>query len=199
MSFETFSDLSLAVLYLVVAGYVVARVRQIAGRMMFAPIALGTFFTLRALSRLADPHGVELWSSQPLLAALDALSIIALGVVLLSLGPIVRAMAANDDAARWSAAEYARAQRHYTQVVRHRLINPVTAIKGSALTLRDVPTLDDAARLQLLDAILEGCDQLEAVSLVPERRDDVERDLDAVPRIPERRRGSTPDRAPGPS
>jgi signal transduction histidine kinase len=172
-------------------------------RPLAAPLlVLAGFFVLRGMTRLATALGYtdSRIAQLDLGQLLDVLLIVALVAIMLTIERVLRGVADVEDSARMRADEYARAKRHYTQVVRHRMMNPIAAIRGSALTLRDAPRLEDSTRVELLDAIVGGCDQLEHVSLVPERRDELERDLDAVPRVStDRRLTSFPDGPPGPS
>lgn len=68
---------------------------------------------------------------------------------------------------REAAAEYRRALLDYTQLVRHRIANPLTAISGGIRTLLE-HDLDEATRLQLLTLMLQKAEELERVALRPE-------------------------------
>jgi signal transduction histidine kinase len=201
MSYEQGTDSALAVLNLVVAVYVVTRGRRWLGRTSPAIFALASYFFLRAIARFTEATGFEEVSGFEIDRLLDILLILTVLLLIATIEPIVRGIAAREDAARYRATEYDRARRHYVQVVRHRMMNPLTVIRGSALTLLDEPELERTTRDRLLDAIVEASNELEAVSLVPERRDDNERELDAVPRVPaeDRRRTTYPDGPVGPS
>lgn len=196
-----FIDLALAVLNLLAAAYVVVRGRRWLSNRSAPLLALGGYFTLRGLSRLTDVFVDP--GEAPNLAlevGLDVLLAATLVAIMLTIEPIARGIAAREDAARYRATEYERARRHYEQVVRHRLFNPLTVIRGAALTLRDEQLTDPAVRAQLLDAIVDASDEVERVSLAPERRDELERDLDAIPNVGnERREMRYPDGPPGPS
>jgi signal transduction histidine kinase len=191
-------DLLLAALNLTVAVYVVVRSRSWLGRPSLPVLALGTYFLLRSVSRLIDVlDPVATRRNLALDVGLDLMLATSLVVVLFTIEAVLRGLAAREDAARYRAAEYARARRHYTQVVRHRMMNPIQAIKGGAQTLqRTGHPVDPGVRDQLLQVIVDAASELETVSLVPERRDELERDLDAVPDVPghpERRRTTYPD------
>ena len=69
--------------------------------------------------------------------------------------------------AREAAADYRRALLDYTQLVRHRIANPLTAVTGGISTLLE-RDLDRATQLQLLEAMLEQAQELERVALHPE-------------------------------
>lgn len=75
------------------------------------------------------------------------------------------------------SAEYDRAVYHYTQLVRHRMANPIQVICGMAQTLRDQRTMDPELRHQMVVAIHEQAQVLERVCLDPRVLDDAEREL----------------------
>lgn len=201
MSFESALDIVLAVLNFVAAAYLILRVRRLAGHLTVATIALGAFFGLRGVSRLFESRGVAIVADERIVTAIELLLVAALVWILATLEPVVRGLVAREDAARLRAEEYERARRHYTQVVRHRMMNPITTIKGGAQTLLIDHVVDPVTQVRILESIVEACDELEHVSLEPERRDDLERELDAVPNLDaatDRRRVPYPDGAPGP-
>lgn len=69
--------------------------------------------------------------------------------------------------AREAAAEYRRALLDYTQLVRHRIANPLTAVTGGLTTLLERDLDEDTQRL-LLSTMLEQARELERVALHPE-------------------------------
>jgi signal transduction histidine kinase len=69
--------------------------------------------------------------------------------------------------AREAAAEYRRALLDYTQLVRHRIANPLTAVTGGLTTLLERDLDEDTQRL-LLVSMLEQAHELERVALNPE-------------------------------
>ena len=69
--------------------------------------------------------------------------------------------------AEWRAAEYERALRDYTVLIRHRLATPLTAIRGAALTLSSRDDLPERERRALLDLIAEQGALLERLALDP--------------------------------
>lgn len=182
-------DLILGLLNGTVAGYIIVRSRR-SGRMGVPMLVLAVFFSIRSLSRLSAAFNFDRTDIANIGfgQALDVLLVASLVGILVTIERVLRGVAAVEDAARYRQEEYERAKRHYTQVVRHRMMNPIAAIRGAALTLKDRPEISDPTRGQLLDAVVDGCDELEQVSLVPERRDELERDLDAVPRLQSERR-----------
>lgn len=81
------------------------------------------------------------------------------------------------EAARRDSQEYQRAIYHYTQLVRHRMANPLQTISGMALTLRDQRDLDPQLRHQMIEAIYEQAQALERICLEPQIVNDAEREL----------------------
>lgn len=69
--------------------------------------------------------------------------------------------------AREAAAEYRRALLDYTQLVRHRIANPLTAVTGGLITLLERDLDEDTQRL-LLMSMLDQAHELERVALHPE-------------------------------
>lgn len=61
---------------------------------------------------------------------------------------------------------YDRALRDYTQLLRHRIANPLTAISVGLSTLRDVE-MDDEVRAAIFTSVIEHARELERVSLQP--------------------------------
>jgi signal transduction histidine kinase len=68
---------------------------------------------------------------------------------------------------RQAAAEYRRALLDYTQLVRHRIANPLTAITGGIQTML-AHDLDQPTQTALLEAMLEMAGELERIALNPE-------------------------------
>jgi signal transduction histidine kinase len=85
-----------------------------------------------------------------------------------------------------SAQEYSRALREYNQLVRHRIANPLTAIRGGAQTLLADPEMEAPLRVQLLEMIVEMTKRLEHLSLAPTIQRCEEACLQSTPK-PERR------------
>jgi hypothetical protein len=63
--------------------------------------------------------------------------------------------------------EYRRALRDYTQLMRHRLANPLTTIISGIATLRELPDMEPHTREALLAMMAEHAAQLEQVALYP--------------------------------
>ncbi|MCW2960318.1 MAG: hypothetical protein JWM90_705 [Thermoleophilia bacterium] len=87
----------------------------------------------------------------------------------------------SEERARRAADEYRRALLEYTQLMRHRLMNPLTAITGTLETILDLD-LDRPTQHELLRAALDKAQELRHVVLTPEIRTGVEADLDPLPR-----------------
>jgi signal transduction histidine kinase len=113
---------------------------------------------------------------------LEVIGTVVIVLMLANASRIANAIAFLIDEAKYRAFEYERARDDYTQVVRHRIANPLMIIKGAALTLEG-DSLDDATRHELRRAIIEAAERLEAISLEPTRQGTEERDLDAVPNV----------------
>ncbi|MCW2921207.1 MAG: hypothetical protein JWL76_1081 [Thermoleophilia bacterium] len=86
--------------------------------------------------------------------------------------------------ARVAAAEYRRALLDYTQLVRHRLANPLTALTAGVMTLRDLDdSMDDGTRQEILEAMIETANRLERAVLHPELDTGVEGGLQVIPDV----------------
>lgn len=99
-------------------------------------------------------------------------------------------LAADEQLAKAAAAiasatedseEYRRAVYHYTQLMRHRMANPLTSICGMTQTLLDRRDLDEDTKVRMLCHILEQAKLLEQVSLQPVVQSDVEHGLHPRP------------------
>lgn len=88
------------------------------------------------------------------------------------------------DEAERTSAEYRRALRDYTQLTRHRLANPLTALTGGVATLIDLDgVLDAETRMQVLHAMRDTAERLERAVLHPELVSDEEVELRPVPEL----------------
>ena len=79
--------------------------------------------------------------------------------------------------------EYQRALYHYTQLVRHRMANPLQIIGGIAATLIAQPELASADRLNLLEIMSKQTKILERICLEPKIMHASEQGLDPVPAL----------------
>lgn len=92
--------------------------------------------------------------------------------------------------AQANSDEYERALYHYTQLVRHRMANPLQVICGALQTLLERPGMEDSDRVELLEAAHEQAKVLSRICLEPEVLADVERGLEPRP-FGHRRAGDT--------
>lgn len=87
--------------------------------------------------------------------------------------------------ARRAADEYRRALHDYTQLMRHRLANPLTAITAGITTLLELE-LDADVRRELLTMMADKAEELRQVILRPDVATPEERGLQPVPQVPVR-------------
>ena len=92
--------------------------------------------------------------------------------------------------------EYQRALYHYTQLVRHRMANPLQIISGMARTLASMPDLPDADRVPMLNAILSAAQVLEKICLEPKIMHASEHELEPAPSVNAHPRTSLPHDSP---
>jgi signal transduction histidine kinase len=77
--------------------------------------------------------------------------------------------------------EYQRALYHYTQLVRHRMANPLHIIGGAAATLQARPDMPETERIVLLNEIYRQAKVLERVCLEPKIMSPSENGLEPAP------------------
>jgi len=142
---------------------------------------LAAFFALRAGRRMSAALSENYLTGGRGDLAIDATLALVLIPMVIGAERMARSLEAVRDEAEFRAQEYERARRHYTQVVRHRVLNPVTIICGGAETIK-AGIVDEPTRDQLCDAIVASAREIQQVSLEPERRGDEEYELDAIPR-----------------
>lgn len=183
-----YADLTLAALYAAVVVVLGVQLRRVHLRPSGPTAALLAFFALRAVARVNDAPQLHSESITTVNRVVDVLSIVLVVYLLTLTRRVVAAFRFQQDAAQSRADEYERALAHYTQVVRHRTMNPITIISGTLLTLRDGPQLDAQMRIELCDAALAAAHELHEVILEPERRDALEHELEARPRLDDERR-----------
>lgn len=87
--------------------------------------------------------------------------------------------------ARRAADEYRRALHDYTQLMRHRLANPLTAITAGITTLLELD-LAERVRRELLTMMGDKAEELRQVILRPDIASPEERGLQPVPQVPVR-------------
>ena len=142
---------------------------------------LSIYFAARAVRRaLSIAHGTV--SESRIDLSTDLLLAGVLVGLLFSADRMIRGFAASRDEATYRAQEYERARRDYTQVVRHRIANPLTVILGAAETLQ-AQLADPATTAALLQAVKDSAVQIQEASLEPQRGGVEEHDLDAIPHV----------------
>ena len=147
---DALAELSMALLILF-------GVRARLGR--FAPLALlaAAYFLIEALVSFNRAFvRIDLEGTLSRVLVLELVGTFIVACMLARASHVARAMATVLDDARHRAAEYERARRHYSQVVRHRIANPLTVIKGAAQTLDSAGTIDESTRHALRVAIHRG-------------------------------------------
>ena len=175
------TDLLLAAAYAFLAIALVFQLRRARVPFGSTGLALVLFFTLRAVDRAMDSPQLSPEPNRYLDQAIDLVSLLVILFLATRARRIVDAMRVRLDQADYRVEEYERARHHYTQVVSHRVRNPVTVIRGTLITLRDDVEMDARTRTALCDAALAATDVIEHVSLEPAPLDELEHELDAVP------------------
>ena len=149
-------------------------------------VALVVFFGVRGLDRVAVAVAGEELSLVNLLT--DAVLVVALVLLIVRLEETVRRLALAENEAAVRAEEYERALADYRVLIRHRLANPLAAIAGSALTLKE-RELDDDLQRRLLDTIEREAKAIETLAVEPMPLGAEEHTLAPAPR-PRRSPGS---------
>jgi signal transduction histidine kinase len=143
--------------------------------------ALMIFFALRGADRIY----VGFAGDEPFALGLlfDGLLLLVVTLLALTLDKTIRALGAAEEAADYRQEEYARALRDYRRLLRHRVANPLTAILGSAQTLRELRDLDAATRDHLLDVLVDEVVRLQHVALEPTAVSQEEETLSPRPKV----------------
>jgi signal transduction histidine kinase len=142
---------------------------------------LGLFFVARGADRIYAVFASG--EDVGVLLALDALAVAVLLLLLARLDVTVRGLQRAEEEADWNRSEYERALRDYRSLVRHRLANPLTVLRGGIETLaaRDAE-LASTAREELVDVLRSELERLEATALEPSPIAPEEAELRPVPR-----------------
>jgi signal transduction histidine kinase len=179
-------SLGVGILQIVLALVVARRLARF-GRVFPWLGALTAYFALRGVTRILDAFaGIVV---EALALPVDLLLIAVLLLLILGFDRTTRALLIAQDEARYREEEYERALTDYRRLARHRLANPLTAIKGGIAALKAFPELDAARRVELLDAIEAQSRRLEQVALEPEPLGPEEQGLLPRPMLPEHDRG----------
>ena len=166
----------------VIAGVVLVGVRRRLSRVPRIAALLAAYFLIEAALSFNrafvsfDPSGTLSRA-----VVLEIAGTIVIAVALVNVRRIIEAVVFVVDQATYRASEYHRARHDYTQLVRHRINNPLAVIKGAAFTLES-DQLDPATRETLRRSIIDAAEILEEISLAPEREGVEEHELDAIPR-----------------
>jgi signal transduction histidine kinase len=171
-------NLVLGVLYLVLATIVLRHIGRF-GRAYPWLGALTFLFVFRGAERVY----AAVSDNQRLGIVADMLLIFVVILLIFGIDKTVNALRSAQDEAAYRREEYARALVDYNRLARHRLANPIAAIRGSISTIRDMPELDGDTRRQLLDAADEEARRLEKVALDPDILSDEERTLRPRPEL----------------
>ena len=175
----TATTIAAAVLECGIAALLLRRARVAHGDFPWlAPLA--ALFVVRAATRFAEAGGLRAGGAA---AAADLVTIVLVLVVALT---VLRNLGGVSSAVRDAESrrvEYERALLDYRTLVRHRLATPLTAIRGSAITLRDLPSLTADQMHELVQAIEEAASHLEQVALDPNTRAPEEHGLEPRPHL----------------
>jgi signal transduction histidine kinase len=142
--------------------------------------ALTVFFALRGVTRLAETMAGR--RVEAIAEPVDVLLVLALVLVIVGFDRTIRGLLLAQDAARYREQEYERALADYRRLARHRLANPLTAIRGGVAALRTLE-LDEERRDELLAMIEREALRLEHVALDPAPRAPEESTLQPSPRV----------------
>lgn len=180
MTLDTASWLNLAIgtLELVLAGVVFRHIARF-GRAFPWLVALMVFFVVRGADRIYAAFA----GGESLGVTVDAFLVAVLVLLIVGIDRTTRALQAVRDEATYRRDEYNRALADYQRLARHRLANPLTAIRGSVETLREMPELDAKTRRELLDVVRDEARRLEEIALEPTIVSEEERGLDPRPDV----------------
>lgn len=167
----------------VVLAFVVLRHLGRYGRAFPWLVALIAFFLVRA----ADRFYVAFAGEEPFAfgALVDGTAVVLLVLLVIGIRKMVGGLEAVQDEAASREAEYERALLDYRRLMRHRIANPLAAIRGSVESMRELPDLTSEDRARLLDSADEAAARLEHIALNPRPLGSEERRLDGRPRLGE--------------
>lgn len=163
-----------------VAATLIGNVRRTA-KMFPWVIALAAFFVIRGVDRIVH----ALHEPPALFGQLADIFVVAtLLLLLFGLGRTISSLHASFQAADRQRQEYERALHDYRQLARHRVANPLAAIRGGIETLRDLDDLTTADRKGLIEMLHGQAVRLEQLSLDPHPAAPEEESFHAVPLEP---------------
>ena len=143
--------------------------------------ALMAFFLVRA----ADRYYVAFMGDEPLAFSLlvDGLAVLLLTLLIFGFRRMVRGLLAVENEAAIKEAEYERALVDYRRLMRHRIANPLTALRGSIQSLKDLPDLSREEQAVLVNSVHEAVERLEHVALNPSALSKEEASLEGRPQL----------------
>jgi signal transduction histidine kinase len=145
-------------------------------------VVLTTFFLVRGVDRITIAFTGR--GAQSFGFVLDALLLLVLSLLLVTMERLVRGLELAEDAARLREQEYERALTHYRRLVRHRLANPLTAIFLCIRFLRELAPGEATLRSELLETLDRETERLKSVCLDPDDElNPEERDLEPHPKL----------------
>jgi signal transduction histidine kinase len=145
-------------------------------------LVLTTFFLVRGIDRITIAFTGR--GAQSFGFVLDALLLLVLSLLLVTMERVVRGLELAEDAARLREQEYERALAHYRRLVRHRLANPLAAIFGCVRFLRELAPAETRLRGQLLATLEQETERLKSICLDPDDEPNPEeRDLQPRPNL----------------
>lgn len=180
MTTSTYATLAVGLLELALAAIVFYHLRRFLRDFPWL-IPLGIFFALRGIVRIAGPLGIG--EGETVAAMTDAVAVAILVLLVLGLEQTAVGLSFATEKADEKQSEYERALRDYRTLVRHRIATPLTAIRGAAITLRDVPGLSENDVRALVAAIDDAARRLEHVALDPEPHNPSENGLHPKPQL----------------
>jgi signal transduction histidine kinase len=141
-------------------------------------VALTAFFALRGAMRIYAAF--EGSAPEALAVPVDILLIVVMGLLIVGLEQTARGLRLAEDEALYREEEYARALTDYRRLARHRLANPLTAIRTGISALRSLD-LDACQRKSVLEALERESRRLEKLTLDPQPISPEERGLKPRP------------------
>jgi signal transduction histidine kinase len=169
---------AIGTVYLAVALVVLRQVRGAARPFPWLTV-LAAFFVVRGLDRVTE----AVTSERPPLVGHVADALVLLTLILIVFGlrrTVADVVTAREEAER-RQERYGSALSNYERLTRHRLANPLAALRGGLATLRDVDTLSREERRQLLEMLEQQAVRLAEISLDPHRLSPEERELRPLP------------------